>query len=126
MKAYRFIPSQMVPQQEYDHAVRLLAGNPLDIQILEALIGRPRRYSELQPLLKGKSDVVLNRALDRLLEADLVDRVTQGGAPPIHTYELTPMGAHALFALTRLREPHRLDAYARAYYEARSRVADTA
>lgn len=127
VKAYRFVPSPMVADEEYDAAVRLLSGNALDVQIMEGLIGRPRRYSDLQPLLKGRSDNVLNRALDRLLEADLIDRVTQPGpTTPIHTYELTPLGAHALFALARLREAHRLDAFARAYYAARARLENAA
>lgn len=75
-------------------AHRLLGTrNRLDLEILRALVGRPRRYRELQPLLRGKNDNNLNMALHRLRRDGLIRQrrdLTQ--TPPTFEYELGSQG----------------------------------
>lgn len=89
----------------YKLAHRLLAQpSGLDLRILVDLVGRPKRYSELRHLVAGKRDHNLTVALGRLRLDGLIDQradVTQ--APVIHSYELTVLGIHVLFASRELQ-----------------------
>src|SRR5689334_3888596 len=83
-----------------------LTAEPGDLRraVLRQLVGRPRRYSELRPLLKGRRDHNLTVALQRLQRDGLVDRRTDARrAPVVHSYELTPLGIEALLAMETIR-----------------------
>ncbi|MEK6975242.1 MAG: winged helix-turn-helix transcriptional regulator [Candidatus Thermoplasmatota archaeon] len=86
---------------EYHLAHRFLGqDNPLDRGILEGLVGRPRRYGELKPLLQGKRDHNLTMALDRLRRDGLVDqRIDASTKPPTKSYELTNLGVHVVLRM---------------------------
>jgi hypothetical protein len=63
----------------------------LDLQSLEALMGERQRYSALKPLLAGRTDNVLTKALRRLQENGAI----QAGLTPdlkTKTYGLTAIG----------------------------------
>jgi DNA-binding HxlR family transcriptional regulator len=81
-----------------DEDTRLAHGllgrvNRLDLEILRLLVGRPRRYSELRPLLRGRNDHNLTMSLDRLRRDGLVRRRSDvSHDPPIDVYELTSLG----------------------------------
>ncbi len=57
---------------EYALAHELLARDGLPLAILEALVGQPHRWSELKPLLAGKGDENLRKALLSLRNKGLV------------------------------------------------------
>lgn len=79
-------------------------GEGLQAKILHRLIGRPLRYSELKPLLEGRSDNNLTVALRRLQEMGLVSRRTDARRkPPVHAYELTPLGVQVILAMESIR-----------------------
>lgn len=67
-----------VPLPEPGHEVKLAhwllgKGSDLDLRVLEALLGEPKRYRDLRELLiDGPSDTPLTRALKRLGERGLV------------------------------------------------------
>lgn len=65
----------------------------LDLRILFDLLGAPKRYSELQPLLGDRGDHNLTVALERLQDRGLVTRQTDAREdPPTHTYQVTELG----------------------------------
>jgi len=57
---------------EYALAHELLGRGGLSLAILEELVGQPRRWSELKPLLDGKGDENLRKALQSLRGKGLV------------------------------------------------------
>lgn len=73
--------------------------------VLYELLGRPKRYSELKPVLEeGKSENSLTVALKTLRRNGLVDRRTDARqAPPVHRYELTPLGIEVVLTMESLR-----------------------
>lgn len=46
----------------------------MDYAIVDALVGQPQRYTDLKPLLSGKNDKGLDRALDRLKSDGLIQQ----------------------------------------------------
>jgi DNA-binding HxlR family transcriptional regulator len=61
--------------------------------ILYSLIGGRRRFTELRPLLRGKSDNNLADALRLLMDEHAVDQFIDPRArPAIKLYELSPLG----------------------------------
>ena len=75
--------------------------------ILFDLIGRPRRYNELKPLLRGRRDHNLTVALTRLQRDGLVDRRTDARQRPVvHSYELTPLGIQVILGMQSIRPVH--------------------
>lgn len=75
-------------------------GNPLDHAIIERLVGHPRRYAELQPLLHGRGKNNLTQALKRLQLAGVVHMRTDVLAePPVDHYELSGLGAQVAMVL---------------------------
>lgn len=103
VKEFLALPEQDL---EYRIAARLLTQEPpLDRQVVEEVMGRPRRYSELQPLLKGRNDNVLNKALARLRD----EGVIQQGLDYVKdqkTYSLTALGKLVIFRMHEM-VPHR-------------------
>ena len=75
--------------------------------VLFDLIGRPRRYNELKPLLRGRRDHNLTVALTRLQRDGLVDRRTDARQRPVvHAYELTPLGIQVILGMQSIRPVH--------------------
>ena len=83
--------------------------------VLHELLGRPKRYAELKPLLRGRRDHNLTVALSRLQRDGLIDRRTNARTRPIvHTYELTPLGIQTVLAMQSIRPLHEaLQAYSK-------------
>lgn len=99
---------------EYRLALRLLdQKTSLDRGILEALVGRPARYRDLQPLLGGRNDNVLNKALARLRDEGVVKQGIDLDSSD-RRYALTELGKLVVFRLHEM-VPHRdsIDAYER-------------
>ena len=54
-------------------AYRLLApDHELDLRVMHAVLGSPKRFKDLKALTKGKSDTFLTRSLKRLGEQALI------------------------------------------------------
>lgn len=93
------------PDVEYRVAVRLLAQEPpLGREILEALVGAPRRYRDLKVLLRGRRDNVLTKALARLRSDAVVKQGLDLDAGE-RTYALTELGKLVVFRLHEM-VPH--------------------
>lgn len=87
-------------------AHRLLGKkNPLDARVLDELIGRPKRYSELrEAIITGRTDTPLTRALHRLRRDGLIrGRSDISENPPVDRYELTHLGADVLFMIHNIQ-----------------------
>ncbi|MCA1810639.1 MAG: winged helix-turn-helix transcriptional regulator [Halobacteriales archaeon] len=109
------------PDVEYRLAVRLLAQEPpFGQEILEALVGYPKRYRDLKVLLGGRSENVLTKALRRLRENGLVKQGVDldAGADKVHS--LTELGKLTVFRLHEM-VPHAqsIQAYERGLVPAR-------
>lgn len=93
------------PDIEYKLAARLLGKrDDLDLKILESLVGRPRRYSELKPLLKGRRDHVLTKSLQRLRRDGVIDQgLDLQQDDPERYYSLTNLGVLAVFRVHEMR-----------------------
>lgn len=90
-------------------AKRLESGNPLDRAIAMTLIGRPHRYAELEPLLRGKGDNNLTQALRRLRDEGIIQMRTNFRASPRYDYyELTDLGIDVVLGLAERRAIERL------------------
>lgn len=94
-----------LPHKNAEHALalKLLAReSELDLGIIDSLVGRPQRYSDLSPLLKGRNDKVLDRALARLQNDGLIQ---QGYDLPSKQkrYSLTAIGKLVLYRVQQLR-----------------------
>ena len=92
--------------EDYRLALRILQQEPpLDRQIVERLVGQPARYRDLRPLLEGRNDNVLNKALTRL-RADGI--IKQGIDLPSNErrYALTHFGKIVLFRLHEMVPHH--------------------
>jgi DNA-binding HxlR family transcriptional regulator len=95
------------PNVEYALAARLLAQDPpTDRDILEALVGAPRRYRALKPLLRGRRDNVLTKALKRLREDGLVQQGIDLDAGHERVYSLTNLGTLVVFRLHEMIPHH--------------------
>lgn len=96
------------PDEEYRLAHRLLGKeNDLDLRILTALVGRPRRFSELGALLGVKQKNNLTVALARLRRDGLIDqRIDARRRPPTHRYELTQLGVLVVFRMNQMLPAH--------------------
>lgn len=89
-------------------AYRLVAReSPLDRAVLHELIGRPKRYGDLKPLLGDKGDHNLTVCLRRLQEWGLIERRTDARQEPaVHAYELTPLGIQTVLAIQTIKPLH--------------------
>ena len=88
------------------HAL-LGSTNALDRDILIALVGRPRRYSELKPLLREKAENNLTMALDRLRRDGLsAQTVNARRRPPVKAYQLTELGVLVVFRMNQMIPAH--------------------
>lgn len=95
-------------------AVRLLGHeSSLDLDIIDRLVGQPQRYADLQKLLNGRNDTVLNRALARLREEGLIQQRLDVRARA-KLYGLTGLGKLVVYRLQQMRPHHEsIEAYKR-------------
>ena len=102
------------PDVEYRLALRLLQQEPpLDREIVETLVGAPRRYRELKPLLRGRNDNVLTKALLRLRDDGIIKQGIDLDARE-KRYALTELGKVVLFRLHEMVPHHNsIQAYER-------------
>ena len=87
-------PDLPPPDWDVTLAHRLLGKrSDLDRNILLTLIGRPQRFSGLEPLLRGRGKNTLTQALKRLEGDGLIQaRLNARRDPPVAAYELTSFG----------------------------------
>jgi DNA-binding HxlR family transcriptional regulator len=83
-----------LPAQDTEYALALrLLGQPArtQLEVLEALMAEPKTFGELRPLLKGRNNNVLTKALRALREQGLIQ---QGLRQDLRTkaYRLTSLG----------------------------------
>lgn len=100
--------------EEFRLALRLLDQTPpLDREIVEKLVGQPCRYRDLRPLLAGRNDNVLNKALARLRGDGIIKQGFDAGSGD-KRYTLTELGKLVVFRLHEM-VPHRqsIEAYER-------------
>ncbi|MEO6665493.1 MAG: winged helix-turn-helix transcriptional regulator [Nitrospiria bacterium] len=97
-------------------AVRLLGHeSSLDMDIIDSLVGHPQRYSDLQKLLKGRNDTVLNRALARLRGDGLIQQHIDV-RNRVKLYGLTALGKLVVYRLQQMRPHHEsIEAYERGH-----------
>lgn len=72
-------------------------NNPLELRILEELLGDPKRFRDLRRLVPGKSDTPLTRALQHLGDNGLVRQgltLKEPGDP--RYYAATRLGVHVV------------------------------
>lgn len=94
---------------EEDHGLKLAhhllgSDSPLDLRVLNALVGEPKRFRDLKPLVKGKSDTPLTRSLKRLGETGLIRQgmtLDEPGDP--RYYALTKLGIHVVLKTHEMR-----------------------
>ncbi|MBW3582042.1 MAG: winged helix-turn-helix domain-containing protein [Euryarchaeota archaeon] len=80
------------PDTEYALAVQLVAQPArTQLDILEALMGEPKTFSEIAPLLKGRNNNVLTKALRALRNKGLIQTGLRDDLKT-KTYRLTSLG----------------------------------
>jgi len=72
--------------------------------LIDLLLQRPARFSELARAVPGLSERVLGERLRELEEAGLVERRVDTGPPISVTYLLTPLGEELEPAMRELRD----------------------
>jgi DNA-binding HxlR family transcriptional regulator len=80
-----------------------LLGKRWSALIIDLLLQRPARFSELARAIPGVSNRVLAARLLELTEAGVVERTVDSGPPTTTTYSLTEMGEQLGPALEELR-----------------------
>ena len=90
------------------------ARSQLPVAVLDALASHPRRYGELRPLLRGRNNNLLTRALSDL-QADgiLVQRDWAEPTSEKAAYELTSLGVAVRDVVVELRAADRFAVFAR-------------
>ncbi len=87
-------------------AVRILGHDTsLDFDIVDALVGQPARYGDLKPLLEGRNDNVLNRALARLRDDGIIEQRLDL-AEKTRVYALTALGKLVYGRVQQMRPYH--------------------
>lgn len=96
MKRFHTLDPGGLPPAQVEHLLAhyVLAGaDPLVRRILDALQGRPLRYSDLQPRLNRPNNNQLNRVLQWMQGEGLIDKTTDSVRRPyVYTYALTVFG----------------------------------
>lgn len=110
------MPRLPLPSRDEDYrlALRLVEQSPpFDRQIVEQLVGRPSRYRDLRPLLRGRNDNVLNKALRRLRYNGIIKQGLDLESDE-RRYALTELGKLVVFRIHEMI-PHRqsIEAYER-------------
>ncbi len=86
---------------ELNRALALI-GPKWTLQIVEALLERPRRFTELERALVDVNPKVLTDRLRELVEYGLVSRTYHAEVPPRVEYSLTERGRALRPAITAL------------------------
>jgi DNA-binding HxlR family transcriptional regulator len=90
------------------------ARSQLPVAVLDALASHPRRYGELRPLLRGRNNNLLTRAVRQLqAEGVLVQRDWAEPASAKAAYELTSLGVAVRDVVVELRAADRFAVAAR-------------
>lgn len=79
--------------------------DPLDLRILEELLGDPKRFRDLKGLLGGRSETLLTRALSRLGDSGLVRQgmnLKDRGDP--RYYQATRLGVQVVLKAHEFRQ----------------------
>ena len=101
------------PGLELDLARRIHgARSSLGEEILDRLVGRPQRYADLQPLLRGRNTNILNKALRSLADDGLIDQYGDPDQPTSSKYQLVSLGVAVRDAIVELRFAERVHAAA--------------
>lgn len=83
----------------------------LQEEILDQLAGNPKRYADLQALLRGRNTNVLNKALRALLDEGLLDQYGDPQQkPPATRYHLNSLGVAVRDGIVELRFAERIQA----------------
>jgi DNA-binding HxlR family transcriptional regulator len=86
---------------ELNRALALI-GPKWTLQIVEALLEKPRRFTELERALGDVNPKVLTDRLRELVESGLVSRTYHAEVPPRVEYSLTERGRALRPAITAL------------------------
>ncbi|MBV8952468.1 MAG: helix-turn-helix transcriptional regulator [Actinobacteria bacterium] len=79
-------------------------GDRWSLRLIDALLGGPRRFNELQQDLDGIATNVLSHRLKQLEGAGVLVARPYSGRPPRYTYELTETGRELGGALVLLAQ----------------------
>jgi DNA-binding HxlR family transcriptional regulator len=97
--------SPAIPLELCRRATRIfeLLGKRWSGLVVDLLLQRPARFSELARAVPGLSERVLGERLRELEEAGVVERTVDPGPPITVTYALTELGAGLEPAMAELR-----------------------
>lgn len=97
--------SPPIPLELCQRAARIfeLLGKRWSGLVVDLLLQRPARFSELARAVPGLSERVLGERLRELEEAGVVERTVDPGPPITVTYALTELGAALEPAMAELR-----------------------
>jgi DNA-binding HxlR family transcriptional regulator len=97
--------SPAIPLELCQRATRIfeLLGKRWSGLVVDLLLQRPARFSELARAVPGLSERVLGERLRELEEAGVVERTVDPGPPITVTYALTELGAGLEPAMAELR-----------------------
>ena len=101
-----------------------LVGDKWTVQVVIALLERPRRFNDLKRQVDGISQQMLTRTLKALERDGMVDRAVRATTPPQVDYSLTALGLSLSTAVRQLADwavAHRDDIREnRLHFEARA------
>ncbi len=99
---------------EYTLAVQLLAQPAkTQLQILEALMGEPKTFTQLKPVLRGRNNNVLTKSLRSLREKGMIQTGLQSDLKT-KTYRLTSLGMLVILRCHEMIPHHQsIEAYRR-------------
>ena len=80
-----------------------LLGKRWTALLVDVLMQRPARFSELRRAVPGLSDRVMSERLRELMDAGIVEREVDAGPPVCSTYRLTAAGRRLAPGLNELR-----------------------
>jgi DNA-binding HxlR family transcriptional regulator len=102
------------PDVEYALAVQLLAQPArTQLAVLEALMGEPKTFTALKPVLEGRNNNVLTKALKSLREKGLIRKGLEEDLRT-DTYRLTSLGKLVILRSHEMLPHHQsIEAYRR-------------
>ena len=95
-------PAELACCGHLAHVFELL-GKRWTALLVDVLMQRPARFSELRRAVPGLSDRVMSERLRELIDAGIVERDVDAGPPVCSTYRLTPLGRRLAPGLDALR-----------------------
>ena len=79
-------------------------GDKWTVQVVVALVDRPRRFNDLKREMQGISQQMLTRTLKALERDGMVERTVHASTPPRVEYALTTLGRSFSEAVRRLAD----------------------